>query len=367
MSEHSAKFKNKVVVVTGAAAGIGRATAAEFGRHGASVALIARDSTLLEQAAQEIRGFGGRALVIPADVADSAQVQDAAIEVEQKLGPIDIWVNNAMVTVFSEFSEISAEEFRRATEVTYLGTVWGTMAALKCMARRKKGCIVQVGSALAYRSIPLQSAYCGSKAAIRGFTDSLRTELLHNKSDIRLTMVHLPAVNTPQFEWCRTHLKRHPQPVPPIFDPGVPARAIVWAAHHHRREIHLGFSTLIAIQANKFIPGQLDRYLARTGYESQQTEDRVDSSRPDNLFQPVHGKFDGRGTFDARAWHGSVQFWLTRHRVFTGLVLTGLLGFMTMRLGPKSRAIKQTFGPNVNRILSNSSSRPPYAARISSG
>jgi short-subunit dehydrogenase len=226
-----------------------------------------------------------------------------------------------MVTIFSEFSEISAEELRRATEVTYLGTVWGTMAAIKCMAPRKKGCIVQVGSALAYRSIPLQSAYCGAKAAIRGFTDSLRTELLHYKGDIHLTMVHLPAVNTPQFQWCRTHLKRHPQPVPPIFDPGVPARAIVWAAHHRRREIYLGLPTLIGTEASKFISGQLDRYLARTGYESQQTEERVDFSRPDNLFQPVHGRSGARGIFDARAWHGSVEFWLTRHRVFTGLGL----------------------------------------------
>src|SRR5277367_2049028 len=280
MPRQLANRKREIVVVTGAAAGVGRAAAVEFGRQGASVALIARDRELLDSAAEEIRQLGGEALVIRADVADSAQVLNAAIEAEQKLGPIDIWVNNAMVTVFSEFSEIKPEEFRRATEVTYLGTVWGTMAAIKCMAPRKKGCIVQVGSALAYRSIPLQSAYCGAKAAIRGFTDSLRSELLHNKSNIHLTMVHLPAVNTPQFEWCRTHMLRRPQPVPPIFDPGVPARAIVWAAHHRRREIYLGLPTLIATEASKFIPGQLDRYLARTGYESQQTEERVDFSRP---------------------------------------------------------------------------------------
>jgi hypothetical protein len=225
------------------------------------------------------------------------------------------------------------------------------------MASRKKGCIIQVGSALAYRSIPLQSAYCGAKAAIRGFTDSLRTELLHNKSNIHLTMVHLPAVNTPQFEWCRTNLAHHPRPVPPIFDPGVPARAIVWAAYHRRRELYLGLPTVIAIEANKFIPGHLDRYLARTGYDSQQTEERVDSSRPDNLFQPVHGNFGARGAFDARAWHGSMQFWLTRHRVLTGLVLAGLLGFITTRLGPKSRTNKRTFRSDENRILSNSSFR----------
>lgn len=323
---------NEVVVVTGAAAGVGRATAEEFGRHGASVALIARDSTLLEQVAEEIRRVGGKALVIKADVADSRQVQDAAIEIEQKLGPIGVWVNNAMVTVFSELSEISSEEFKRATEVTYLGTVWGTMAALKCMSSRDKGCIVQVGSALAYRSIPLQSAYCGAKAAIRGFTDSVRTELLHHKSGIHLTMVHLPAVNTPQFEWCRTHLPRHPQPVPPIYDPGLPARAIVWAANHRRRELYLGMPTLIAIEANKFIPGWLDRYLARTGFDSQQTREMVSSSRPDNLFEPVHGDFKARGTFGDRSWNDSIQFWLTRNRMLSGILVAGLLGVVAPSL-----------------------------------
>ncbi|MGH7915918.1 MAG: SDR family oxidoreductase [Candidatus Binataceae bacterium] len=326
MRRESANRPNEVVVVTGAAAGVGRATAVEFGRQRASVALIARDRSCLEQAAQEIKELGGEALVLPADMSDSAQVQDAAAEVERKLGPIDIWINDAMVTVFSQFVDISPAEFQRATEVTYLGAVWGTMAALKCMLPRDRGCIVQVGSALAYRSIPLQSAYCGAKAAIRGFTDSLRTELLHNKSKIHLTMVQLPAVNTPQFDWCRTHLPRHPQPVPPIFDPGVPARAIVWAAHQRRRELYLGLPTLIAIEANKFIPGLLDRYLGRTGFASQQTSERVDPHRPDNLFEPVHGDFSARGSFDDRAWHGSVQFWLTRHRMVATLVLSGVLG-----------------------------------------
>lgn len=327
MREESAERPGEVVVVTGAGAGVGRATAMEFGRRGASVGLIARDRDRLEQAAADIRQFGGRALVLPADVADQEQVQAAAVEVENKLGPIDVWVNDAMVTVFSEFVDVSPAEFKRATEVTYLGTVWGTMAALKCMIPRDKGCIVQVGSALAYRSIPLQSAYCGAKAAIRGFTDSLRTELLHHKSKIHLTMVQLPAINTPQFDWCRTHLPRHPQPVPPIFDPGVPARAIVWAAHHHRRELYLGLPTLIAIEANKIIPGLLDRYLARTGFASQQTSERIDPHRADNLFEPVQGDFGARGNFDAQAWRGSVQFWLTRHRLIGGLLLSGVLGF----------------------------------------
>lgn len=328
MQGEGAKPQKEVVVVTGAAAGVGRATAAEFGRRGASVGLIARDSDQLEQAAEEIRRLGGQALVLPADVSDSAQVQNAAREVEDKLGPIDIWVNDAMVTIFSQFVDLSPAEFRRATEVTYLGTVWGTMAALKCMLPRDRGCIVQVGSALAYRSIPLQSAYCGAKAAIRGFTDSLRTELRHNHSKIHLTMVQLPAINTPQFAWCRTHMPHDPRPVAPIFDPGVPACAIVWASHHRRREIYLGLPTLIAIETNKIIPGLLDRYLARTGFDSQQTSERTDPDRPDNLFEPVKGDFSARGNFDDQAWHGSLQFWLTKHRILAGLLLSGVLGFV---------------------------------------
>jgi NAD(P)-dependent dehydrogenase (short-subunit alcohol dehydrogenase family) len=206
------------------------------------------------------------------------------------------------------------------------------MAALKHMIPRNRGCIIQVGSALAYRSIPLQSAYCGAKAAIRGFTDSLRTELLHRNSKIQVTMVQLPAINTPQFDWCRTHMRRHPQPVPPIFDPSVPARAIVWAAHHQRREIYLGLPTLVAIEANKIIPGLLDRYLARTGYASQQSKETVDPDRPSNLFEPVHGDYNARGSFGDRAWHGSAQFWLTTHRTAVGIVLAGVLGFLAPRL-----------------------------------
>lgn len=342
MQEESAKRLREVVVVTGASAGVGRATAAEFGRLGASVGLIARNGDSLERAAEEIRRLGGQALVLPTDVSDVTQVQSAARQVEQKLGPIDIWVNNAMVTVFSKFVDLSPEEFKRATEVTYLGAVWGTMTALKCILPRDRGCIVQVGSALAYRSIPLQSAYCGAKSAIRGFTDSVRTELLHNKSKVHLTMVQLPAVNTPQFDWCRTHLPRHPQPVPPIFDPGVPARAIVWAAHQRRRELYLGLPTLIAIEANKFIPGFLDRYLARTGFASQQTIERVDPNRPDNLFEPVHGDFNARGSFDAQAWHGSVQFWLTRHRMFAGLLLSGVLGYAALTKFRRHRTTRLT-------------------------
>jgi short-subunit dehydrogenase len=335
----------EVVVVTGAAAGVGRATAMEFGRRGASVGLIARDRSCLEEAAEEIRHLGGQALVLAADVSDSEQVQAVAAEAEQKLGPIDVWVNDAMVTVFSEFSDVTPEEFRRVTEVTYLGTVWGTMAALKYMMPRDKGCIVQVGSALAYRSIPLQSAYCGAKAAIRAFTDSLRTELLHRRSRIHLTMVQLPAINTPQFDWCRTHLPRHPQPVPPIFDPDVPARAIVWAAHHRRRELYLGLSSLIAIEANKLIPGLLDQYLARTGYDSQQTNEKISPERPDNLFTPVHGYCAARGSFDDQARHTSVQFWLSRHRPLADLMLAAALGAATRELLNKFYT-RLHFGPS---------------------
>lgn len=332
MSREYSGPSREVVVVTGAAAGVGRATAAEFARRGASVALIARDHDQLEAAADEVRRLGGQPLILTADVSDSNQVQAAAWAAERQLGPIDVWVNDAMVTVFSEFADITPEEFSRVTEVTYLGAVWGTMAALKCMLPRNQGCIVQVGSALAYRSIPLQSAYCGAKAAIRGFTDSLRTELLHRKSKIHLTMVQLPAVNTPQFDWCRSHLPNHPQPVPPIFDPAVPARAIVWAAHHRRRELYLGMPTVIAIEANKFIPGLLNRYLGCTGYASQQTSLKIDPHRPDNLFEPVRGDFAARGSFDDQAWPSSLQFWLTTHRAWAGVVLSGLAGFAMPRL-----------------------------------
>jgi short-subunit dehydrogenase len=332
MREDVPNSPREVVIITGAAAGVGRATALEFGRRGASVGLIARDRSCLEEAADEIRQVGGEALVLPADVSDSEQVQAAAAEAQQKLGPIGVWVNDAMVTVFSEFTDITPEEFRRVTEVTYLGTVWGTMAALKCMMPQGKGCIVQVGSALAYRSIPLQSAYCGAKAAIRGFTDSLRTELLHHRSKIHLTMVQLPAVNTPQFDWCRTHLPDHPQPVPPIFDPSVPARAIVWAAHHRRRELYLGLSSLMAIEGNKLIPGWLDRYLARTGYDSQQTSEKISTERADNLFEPVHFHCNSRGSFDQQARHTSMQFWLNCHRPLVGLIGGAVLGLSAPHL-----------------------------------
>lgn len=319
---------SEVVVITGASAGVGRATARAFAERGAKVALLARGQEGLAGAAADVESRGGRPLPIQTDVADSDQVERAAEAVEKEFGPIDIWVNNAMTTVFSPFREISPAEFKRATEVTYLGAVYGTMAALKRMYPRDRGVIVQVGSALAYRSIPLQAPYCGAKHAIRGFTNSLRTELLHDGSQVHLTMVQMPALNTPQFGWCKTRLPRHPQPVPPIFEPEVAAKAIVWAAHHRRREVYVGASTLEAVQGNKVAPALLDKYLARTGYDAQQTREPVDPDRPNNLFEPVPGDHGAHGIFDARAHSSSLQLWETTHRkwVAAGFGIAGALG-----------------------------------------
>jgi NAD(P)-dependent dehydrogenase (short-subunit alcohol dehydrogenase family) len=304
----------QVVVVTGASAGVGRATARRFADEGASIALIARGRERLEAAAREVEAAGGRALVLPLDVAESEALEEAAGEAEEKLGPIDVWVNNAMATLYAPVAETAPEEFRRATEVTYLGSVWGTMAALRRMRPRNSGTIVQVGSALAYRGIPLQAAYCGGKHALQGFLDSVRTELLHEGSRVRVTAVHLPALNTPQFSWGRTKLPREPQPVPPIFQPEVAAEAVVWAAHNPRRELWVGWPTVQAIIGNKVAPGLLDLYLARTAFDSQQTEDLVPPDRPDNLFEPAPGDFAAHGRFDDRSKPRSLQLWATTHR-----------------------------------------------------
>lgn len=311
--------KPEVVVITGASAGVGRAITREFARQKAHIGLIARGEDRLEAARREVEEAGGEALVLPTDVANAQQLDNAADQVEQKFGPIDIWVNDAMTTIFAPVWEITPDEFRRATEVTYLGFVYGTMAALKRMRPRNRGSIVQVGSALAYRSIPLQSAYCGAKHAMVGFTDSLRSELIHEHSGIYLTVVHLPAMNTPQFDWCRTRLPNHPQPVPPIFEPEVAARAVVWAAHHRRRELYVGFSTMKAIYGQKLAPGFADWYLGRTGIKAQQTDKPVDPNRRDNLFKPVPGDFSAHGEFDQAASTFSFDTWLSLNRGLVGL------------------------------------------------
>jgi short-subunit dehydrogenase len=326
--------KPEVVVITGASAGVGRAAVRKFAKHGAHIGLIARGSAGLERAKLEVESLGGRALVLPTDVADHQQVTSAATAVEEAFGPIDTWVNNAMVSVFSPVVMTEPEEFKRVTEVTYLGVVYGTLAALHFMVPRNHGVIVQVGSALAYRSIPLQAAYCAAKHAIRGFTDSLRSELIHDGIDIHLTMVQLPALNTPQFDWVKSRLPRRPQPVPPIFQPEVAARAIYWAAHHKRRELVVGLPTSKAIIGSKVVPGWLDRYLAESGYTAQQTDEPVDPNRPNNLWNPLPGDRGAHGSFDSRAYSFSAELWATTHRrwiVMSAVSVAGMIAGLVSR------------------------------------
>ncbi|HEX6793296.1 MAG TPA: SDR family oxidoreductase [Casimicrobiaceae bacterium] len=314
----------EVVVVTGASAGVGRAAARAFARRGAFVGVIARDREALRATCDDIEALGGKAAMCVADVSRPAEVESAAATIEDRLGPIDVWVNNAMVTVVSPVAELEADEVRRVTEVTYLGTVNGTLAALRRMRARNRGTIVQVGSALAYRAIPLQAPYCGAKFAIRGFTDALRSELLHDHSRVHVTMVQMPALNTPQFDWCRTRMPRAPRPVPPVFQPEVAAEAIVFAAHHRRRELFVGGPTTRAIWINKLIPGLLDRYLADFGYTSQMSPMPVEPGRADNLFQAVPGDRGAHGRFDAESRPASVELWLATHRAVGILALAGL-------------------------------------------
>lgn len=306
-----------VVVVTGGSAGVGRATARAFARKGFHVALLARGTERLEAARREVEGAGVLGLAMPTDVADAEAVETAAARVEAELGPIDVWVNNAMTSVFSPVAELHADEVRRVAEVTYLGSVNGILAALGRMRERDRGTIVQVGSALAYRAIPLQASYCASKFAIRGFVDSLRCELRHDRSAVRVTTVHLPALNTPQFGWVRSRMPRHPQPVPPIYQPEVAARAIVWAAEHPRREYWVGGPTVATILANAVAPGLLDRYLARTNVDAQQTDQPADPNRPDNLCDPAPGNQAAHGIFDARSKGRSLQSQFSMHRRVT--------------------------------------------------
>ena len=307
----------EVVVVTGASAGVGRATVRAFARRGASIGLIARGVAGLEAARREVEEAGGKALVLPLDVADARAVEEAAAKVEEELGPIDIWINNAMLSVFSPAEEMTPEEYRRVTEVTYLGYVHGTLAALKRMRPRDRGVVVQVGSALAYRGIPLQSAYCAAKHAVEGFHDSLRCELIHDGSNVRLTMVQMPALNTPQFRWVKSRLPNKAQPVPPIYQPELAAAAIVWAAEHDRRELLVGWPTVKAVWGNTFFPAYADWKLARMGYEAQQIPgEPSDPESPNNLWEPVDRDEDrgAHGVFDDRATDSSLQFWLTTHR-----------------------------------------------------
>ena len=326
LSQYNSTHKTEVVVVTGASAGVGRATVRAFAQRGARLGLLARGCDGLQAAADDVRAAGGEALVLPTDVADAAQVEAAAEAVEQAFGPIDIWVNNAMVSVFSPIKDMTAEEFQRVTEVTYLGYVYGTLAALRRMLPRDRGCIIQVGSALAYRGIPLQAAYCAAKHAVQGFTESLRCELLHDQSNVRVTMVQMPALNTPQFNWVKSRLPRKPQPVPPIFQPEVAAQAIVWAAQHNRREVYVSWPTVKAIVGDKLAPGYADRYLARTGYDAQQYDGLADPDRPHNLWEPLPGDHGAHGDFDARATRISLQFWINKHRRALALAGLGLAG-----------------------------------------
>jgi NAD(P)-dependent dehydrogenase (short-subunit alcohol dehydrogenase family) len=317
-----------VVVITGASGGVGRATAQAFGRRGASVCLVARGQAGLEGAKRDVERLGGRAIIVAGDSADPETHERAAQQAEDAFGPIDIWVNTAFATVFGPFTDVSPEEYERVTSVTYLGYVYGTRAALRRMQPRDRGKIVQVGSALAYRGIPLQTAYCGAKHAIQGFTESLRAELIHNHSDVHLTMVQLPAVNTPQFTWGRNKMPRKAQPVPPIYQPEVVAEAIYWAAHHKKRQLYIGGSTLTVIMGNKFFANLGDWYLGRTGYNSQMRDEKRNPNQPDNLFQPVDTTQDygSHGAFDQRSINRSYEVWAAEHKGIIATALAGIAG-----------------------------------------
>jgi NAD(P)-dependent dehydrogenase (short-subunit alcohol dehydrogenase family) len=320
--------EREVVAVTGASGGVGRAVAREFAKHGAAVGLIARGQAGLDAAAQEVRELGSTPYAHSTDVAEFDQVSAAARAIEEHLGPIDIWINNAMTTVFAFLDDVEPNEFERATRVTYLGAVWGTKVALERMLPRDRGTIVQVGSALAYRGIPLQAPYCGAKHAMKGMFESLRCELRNRGSNVHVTMVQLPGMNTPQFDHCLSKMPRHPMPVPPIFEPEVAARAIYWAAHHRRRELYVGFPTVYTIVGNKIAPWFAERYLARTAVDGQQTDERFDGTAAANLFEPVDDDHDegAHGGFDDQAHRRSVQAWLSRHRLGSGLAAAAATG-----------------------------------------
>ncbi len=323
------KKQPRVIVVTGASAGVGRATVRAFAKEGAQIGLIARGQDGLRGAQRDAEERGGKAIMLPTDVADAGAVEAAAQRTEEELGPIDVWVNVAMTSVFSPVKEMEPEEYKRVMEVNYLGYVYGTLAALKRMLPRDHGRIIQVGSALAYRGIPLQSAYCASKHAIQGFMDSLRSELIHDRSNVKVCMLQMPGMNTPQFGWVKSRLPNKAQPVPPIYQPEIAADAVVFASHHDRREMYVGLSSVEAIVGNKLFPGLLDHYLARTAYSGQQTNEPRDPNQPYNLFQPVPGDHGAHGDFGSRARTSSPQLWTDKHR---DAVILGLLTFVGLGL-----------------------------------
>jgi NAD(P)-dependent dehydrogenase (short-subunit alcohol dehydrogenase family) len=335
-----AQDRQRVVVVTGASGGIGRATARAFARRGDAVALLARGEEGLDAAAADVRKAGARALPISVDVADHEAVESAADQVEAELGPIDVWVNVAFSSVFAPFMDVKPEEYERTTQVTYLGYVNGTRSALSRMLPRDRGAVVQVGSALAYRGIPLQSAYCGAKHAIQGFNESVRTELLHDRSNVHVTMVQMPAVNTPQFEWVLSRLPRRAQPVPPIYQPEVAADAVLYAADHpRRREYWVGGTTALTLIANAVAPGVLDRYLARTGFSSQQTDQKQPADQPANLWEPVDegADYGAHGSFDDQSKRRSFQLWASQHHGTLGAALAGAVAAATIAIGRSRR------------------------------
>lgn len=325
----------RVIAITGASGGIGRATALAFARQGAAIGLIARNKAALEEVKADVESTGGKALVLPCDVSEDRALETAAQTIEETFGPLNIWINSAMVTVFGKVEDINGEEFRRVTDVTYHGTVLGTMAALKRMKSRNRGHIIQIGSALSYRSIPLQSAYCGAKHAIRGFTDALRSELIHEKSAIELSMIQLPAFNTPQFGWARLHVDKQPQSLPPIHDPNLAAEAVVWTAEHPQREVWVGWPTWQAILGQKFFPGLLDRYMAKKAWSGQLTDQAPPPNRPDNLFTPTQKGYAVKGPLTDKEITEKPKLWQVPNQNFWinsagfGLIILGfLLGYI---------------------------------------
>ena len=317
-------FKGKTVVITGASAGLGRAMVREFAKHGANIGLIARGEDGLNAAKGEVESYGGKAWAVSTDVSNADEVEKAAQEIEDHFGSIDFWINNAMVSVFGPFKKMELKDFKHVTDVTYLGQVYGTQAALKRMLPKDKGTIILIGSALAYRGIPLQSAYCGAKHAIHGFFESLRSELIKDKSKVKLSMVQMPAMNTTQFSWVKSYLKNKPKPMGQIFEPEVAARAVVQVARDHQRELYVGYPTVETIWGNKVLPGYLDKYLAKTGFDGQQTDEPVSPDRQNNLWKPVPGDHGARGTFAANSWDHSPETWMATHKKTTWGLLTGL-------------------------------------------